>query len=277
MRDPSGQCCCQPLLDEFKCSKFSLHHDEPADFCRSQWQRGERCFIWLIYRWLLAAFFAGGVIGSLVQDYNDGRWFIYLTDWGFTLCFYACAYGAVLATIYFIRPSYFEPGSWALKIYWCSHYTTTVLAMMITLVYWSALYSSMAGEPIGLYNLWSHALNSVCMIFDCFIVAFPTRLMHFVYPLAVVLIYGLFSLIYFCAGGVDILGNRFIYFILDWERPGLAIGSVCGCIVLALIFCVLIFWIYRLRLWMHERCGKKEKTEIIETRAAIPTVTAQTV
>lgn len=62
----------------------------------------------------------------------------------------------------------------------------------------------MAGGPIGLYNLWAHAFNSVCMLFDCFIVAFPTRLMHFVYPLAVGLIYGLFSLIYFWAGGVDL-------------------------------------------------------------------------
>lgn len=107
MRDKSQECCCQPLLDEFQRSKLYLHHDEPADFCRSQWQRGERSWIWLIYRWSLAAFFAGGFLGSVIETFNDGKWFIYLTDWGFTLCFYTCTFGAVIATIYFIRPNYF--------------------------------------------------------------------------------------------------------------------------------------------------------------------------
>ncbi|KAH8377953.1 hypothetical protein KR093_008100 [Drosophila rubida] len=289
MRDTSSQCCCQPMLDEFQRSKFSLHHDEPGEFCRSQWQRGDRSIIWLIYRWIFAAFFAGGVLGSLIQHFNEGTWFIYLTDWGFVLCFYACTYGAVVATIYFIRPSYFgkqfvylkmqravnkysphiaESGSWALKIYWASHFTTTVLALMITLVFWAALYPSMSDGPVGLYNLWAHAFNSICMVIDCFMVAFPTQLMHFIYPLVVGLIYGLFSLIYFWAGGTDYAGNRFIYFILDWEDPGLAIGSVCGCIVLALLFCVMVFWIYRFRLWIYQRCVKPPATEIMQTRAA---------
>ncbi|XP_062130307.1 LOW QUALITY PROTEIN: protein rolling stone-like [Drosophila sulfurigaster albostrigata] len=267
MRDPSSQCCCQPMLDEFQKTKFTLHHDEPGDFCRSQWQRGDRSIIWLLYRWLFAAFFAGGVLASCIQHFNEGTWFIYLTDWGFVLCFYACTYGAVVATIYFIRPSYFEPGSSALKIYWASHFTTTVLALMITLVFWTALYPSMAGGPIGLYNLWAHAFNSVCMLIDCFVIAFPTRLMHFIYPLVIGLTYGIFSLIYYFAGGTDYGGNHFIYFILDWERPGLAIGSVCGCIVLALIFCVMVFWIYRFRIWIYERCVQPP-TEVMQNREA---------
>jgi len=54
-----------------------------------------------------------------------------------------------------------------------------------------------------LYNIWAHAFNSICMVFDVFMVAFPTRIMHFVYPYTVGLTYGLFSLIYFWAGGAD--------------------------------------------------------------------------
>ncbi|ALC39023.1 CG9555 [Drosophila busckii] len=277
MRDQSSECCCQPMLDEFQLTKFSLQHDEPADFCRSQWQRGKRCVAWLIYRWILTAFFAGGVIGSLVDSFTGGHWFIYLTDWGFTLCLYACLYGAVITTIYFVNPNYFANGSWALKIYWLSHFTTTVLALMITLVFWTALYPSMSDGPVGLYNLWAHAFNSICMLYDCFMVAFPTRLMHFIYPLLVGLIYGFFSLFYFLAGGTDFFGNRYIYFILDWQQPGLAIASVCGCIVIALLFCVLVFWIYRFRSWLHERCVKPKAIEILETRSAENTESRETV
>ncbi|KAH8402923.1 hypothetical protein KR222_000381, partial [Zaprionus bogoriensis] len=51
---------------------------------------------------------------------------------------------------------------------------------------------------------WAHAINSMCMVFDCLVVAFPTHLMHFIYPLIVGLTYGVFSLIYFLAGGTDL-------------------------------------------------------------------------
>lgn len=67
-----------------------------------------------------------------------------------------------------------EPGSWVLKIFWGSHYTTTVLAMMITLVFWVALYPSeylhqlLYETPLTLIKLkfshvrWSHwALQSL--------------------------------------------------------------------------------------------------------------------
>lgn len=266
MRDKSQGSCCQPLTEEFQRSKFSLHHDDPGDFCRSQWQKGDRNFIWLLYRWILAWSFAVGVIGSLVQTYNEGRWFIYLTDWGFSLCFYCCTYGAVIATIYFIKPSYFAPGSLTLKIYWISHYTTVVLALLITLVFWAALYPSMPEIGGDLYNVWAHAVNSILMIFDCFMVAFPTRIMHFVYPFVAGIIYGIFSVIYFFAGGVDPWGNRFIYFILDWEKPGMAIITVCVCVVLVCFFCLLVFGFYRLRIAMYDCCCKKEE-EIPATSA----------
>jgi len=52
-------------------------------------------------------------------------------------------------TIYFISDQsiFFHlkilaPGSWALKIYWISHFTTVVLGLMITLVFWAALFPS---------------------------------------------------------------------------------------------------------------------------------------
>ncbi|XP_062130347.1 protein rolling stone-like [Drosophila sulfurigaster albostrigata] len=266
MRDQSKECCCQPMLDEFQKSKFSLYHEEPADFCRSQWQRGQRSYIWLIYRWCLAAFFAGGWLGSVIETFNHGKWFIYLTDWGFTLVTYACIFGAVITTIYFNNPNYFKPGSCCLKIYWASHFTATVLALVITFVYWTTIHPNIEDE-VDLYNIWEHALNSVFMFIDFFLVAFPTHIMHFVFPICVGLIYALFSLIYYFAGGLDIFGEHYIYFILDWERPGLAIGSLCIVYVLLLIFCVVVFWMYRLRLWIFRRHMKPQTREIIQRPA----------
>lgn len=151
-----------PLKEEFQRSKFSLDFKDPGIFCRSQWQRGDRSIIWIVYRWFLAAFFGTGVIWSMIKIFNGGRWFIYLTDWGFSLDFFTCTYGAVVATIYYTKPSIFgknenhellivicwkwfyfsAPNSRALKVYWISHYTTCVLSMLISLVFWAALASS---------------------------------------------------------------------------------------------------------------------------------------
>ncbi|XP_017033958.1 protein rolling stone [Drosophila kikkawai] len=256
MADKSQESCCQPLKEEFQRSKFSLYHEDPGVFCRSQWQKGDRNLIWVLYRWFLAAFFAAGVIGSMMQDFNGGRWFIFLTDWGFTLCLFTCTFGAVIATIYYMNPAYFEPGSRSLKIYWISHYTTSVLSMLITLVFWAALSSTQPEIAGELYNLWCHAFNSICMVFDCFIVAYPARLLHGIYPLSVVLIFLVHSLIYYWAGGTDMDGNRFIYYALDWARPGLAIGIVCASLALICCFSLLAFGIYRLRISMYKCCGK---------------------
>ncbi|XP_017095720.2 protein rolling stone [Drosophila bipectinata] len=261
MGDKTQESCCLPLKEEFQRSKFSLDFEDPGIFCRSQWQKGDRNIIWILYRWFLAAFFGTGVIWSMFKIFNGGRWFIYLTDWGFSLDFFTCTYGAVVATIYYIKPSYFAPGSRALKVYWISHYTTSVLSMLISLVFWAALASTMPEEATDLYNLWSHAFNSICMIFDCFMVAFPARIMFFIYPFSVVIIFLIHSLIYYFAGGTDIDGNRFIYFALDWARPGLAIGFVCASLALVCCFAFVAFGIYRVRISMVKCCTKNQVEE----------------
>ncbi|EDV58324.1 protein rolling stone [Drosophila erecta] len=271
MSDPSTESCCLNLKAEFQTSKFSLYHEDPGVFCRSQWQKAERNLIWVLYRWALAAFFAAGVTGSMVQDFN-GFQFIYLTDWGFTLCLFTCTYGAVIATIYYFNQSYFAPGHRALQMYWISHME---LSMLITTVFWAALSSTMPEVAGELYNLWCHAFNSICMVFDCFVVAYPNRLMHFVYPLCVVLIFMVHSLIYYWAGGTDIDGNRFIYFALDWARPGLAIGFVCASLALICCFSLVAFGIYRLRISMYNCCSKKK--EEVPTSKATPKESSPTV
>ncbi|XP_033248877.1 protein rolling stone-like isoform X1 [Drosophila miranda] len=299
MRDESEDSCCLPFKEEFQRSKFSLHHDDPGVFCRSQWQHGDRSILWVLYRWLLVAFYATGVIMSFIKVFNEGTWFIYLTHWGFSLCLYVCIYGAVVATIYFIRPSYFGENLNPLKISLmkttrdstCSSWQRgaedllafpfhncdavdvdnayllgSALSMSVDLLKRlqnsvSSLYHPVAMPEVGadLNNLWEHAFNSIFMVLDCFILAFPAHIMHFIYPFAVIITFGIFSLIYHWCDGHDFDGNPFIYPILDWARPGLAIGTICGCIVLVSFFCICVFGFYRLRLCIYNRCSRKQK------------------
>ena len=54
-----------------------FEHDSPKDFVISQWQRQERCVVYLLYRWLLAAFYVLSVIISIVTAFSRGDFKVY--------------------------------------------------------------------------------------------------------------------------------------------------------------------------------------------------------
>ena len=61
------------------------------------------------------------------------------------------------------------------------------------------------------------------------IVARPVRLLHFLHPLVCGLCYLLFSVGYWAVGGTDPAGHHWIYPMVDWDRPGLALATTAGC------------------------------------------------
>jgi hypothetical protein len=62
---------------------------------------------------------------------------------------------------------------------------------------------------------------------------------HLIYTLGIGLLYLIFTVIYYFAGGTDALGNDFIYSILNWNNPGSTSAVVGGVVVLAiLLHCV---------------------------------------
>ncbi|XP_054745127.1 protein rolling stone-like isoform X2 [Anastrepha obliqua] len=257
MHENKGICqrFCHSLAKEFQCEKILLSH-EPSDvFCKSQWQSQSKSLLWLIYRWIFAALFSAGVLSNVIQTFRNGIWFIYLTDWGFILCMYTSIFGAVLVTIYYCRSGKNEVAVslWALKLYWASYWTTLVLATVITTVYWIFIFPNDHLSAWGIHNLWAHGFNSIMMIFDHMLVAFPSHILHYVYPFGLGLIYLIFSVIYYYAGGVDPFGNRFIYEILDWSKPGTATLTFIGALVLTFVFSCIHFGLYKLRTFIYRQ------------------------
>ena len=66
---------------------------------------------------------------------------------------------------------------------------------------------------------------------DLFVAARPYRLLHVYQPIALLLMYAVFSAIYWAAGGVDSEGNRYIYNILDWDKPNSSVIFLTGGLV----------------------------------------------
>jgi hypothetical protein len=129
-----------------KFASLRLHHDDPEVFYKSQWQSNRKSLIFLIYKWILAAFFIGIVCYSWTKNIINetfAYWFIYMTSWGILLCAVTATFSAILTTLHHIDPVEKNPKSTGYKVYWFLSYVSTVLAFLITIVYWSLLFDGM--------------------------------------------------------------------------------------------------------------------------------------
>uniref|UniRef100_A0A6P4EU15 Protein rolling stone n=1 Tax=Drosophila rhopaloa TaxID=1041015 RepID=A0A6P4EU15_DRORH len=249
------------LREEFRFRRFGLEHDSPQDFLRSQWQSKPKSFYFLTYRWLLGAFFGTGVIRYTTQYYHHGYCFIYLTNLGFILGGLTSLTGAILVSVYHCKPETWVPPSFWIKTYWACYWTNLSLACMIALTYWTTIYPddrvlTNPARVSTLYNIWTHLLPPILFTADHFVVAQPARLMHFVYPLAFLFSYGVFTLIFYLLGGRNINGKHYIYPFLNYKKPRLICGTVAGLSLLMVSLCTLQYALYRLRIFIAR---KREK------------------
>lgn len=244
---------------ELQISNCGLHHHPPEEFVKSQWQTRTKSNVFLIYRWIVGLFFVVVTIFSMQKNItlrDWGIWFIYLTHWGVLLCLSTTILGAIIVTTWHFHPEFSENLKEAsgmpilFKIYWMLHNSTLVLSIVISLIYWSVLYQ---GEPIDATNAMTHITNSVLMFIDLLIVAYPIRLMHVIQPIAFGMSYLVFSVIYHFLGGTNMEDKPYIYAVIDWSKPELALSTSAGNLVLAITIHSVLFLIFTLRTFLYEK------------------------
>lgn len=87
------------------------------------------------------------------------------------------------------------------KLLWFLYVISATAGVWITAGYWTVL---VGDDPIDANNITKHALNSVFMVFDTCLSAIPIRLFHSIYPFLYLVIYIVFSIIYWLLGGTNI-------------------------------------------------------------------------
>lgn len=106
-------------------------------------------------------------------------------------------------------------------------------------------------------DLLVHGGNSVAMMLELLMAGHPMFIFHFVYSINVGLIYLIFTIIYYFAGGLDPLGRHYIYNVIDWSRPGRAASVSLGVLILAIFLHIIMCLIQKLRHRLHKKCFKK--------------------
>jgi hypothetical protein len=124
--------------------KFTFHHENPEVFVMSQWQARPKSILFLIYRWLFAFLFIGILIYSLLSSTSLIHWPIYLTNIGLVVCAIFSIYAAIFITFYHFNWIELDASqSKSYKIFWLLSNIATILAFMITIVYWVALFDGL--------------------------------------------------------------------------------------------------------------------------------------
>ncbi|XP_046369557.2 uncharacterized protein LOC124144271 [Haliotis rufescens] len=137
---------------------------------------------------------------------------------------------------------------WYSKISWLLSNIVSTFAIIVTAIFFGVLYTSTAA--ISLEDMNVHALNTVFIVVDNVVSARPMRLLHVIYPVVYGLCYVVFSAIYWAYDHRNVIYP----IVLDWNNVGLTLGVTSGITVLTCVLHVVQFALYRLRLFVYEKC-----------------------
>jgi hypothetical protein len=159
---------------------------------------------YLIYRWIIAAFFLFSLGVSIEFNIRQGyfrAFFIYMTHLNLCGTVVMTMLIAILVTLHhFSMLKHTKTMTNSLKLYWLLWNQSIVFAFLVDAAFWILLYK---GENLVLDDILIHVTNFLVLVLDLFIVKHPPRFSNFVYIIVVEVVYMVFTLFYQLAGGLD--------------------------------------------------------------------------
>ncbi|KAJ2948094.1 hypothetical protein O0L34_g9891 [Tuta absoluta] len=261
------------LRKQLQTSQFLLEHHSYSDFYLSCWQTSRcplplLCFRAVIFLGCLAILLASFILTAKSESVAIGYWFIFMTHWGLVVNTAASGFGVLVSLrAYIEKPAEsYQSLPWFAKAFWASYNIAMVIAFLVSIYYFAVLVP-MYTEDLQLavnkvLDLFIHAINSVLMFFLLLSSRLPARLLHFVYPLGFGIIYLLFSVIYYFAGGTDPFGNKYIYPTLDWGKAAKSGVMLVPTALFLVILHGLVVLIAASRNWLARRIGGRKSSSL---------------
>ena len=140
---------------------------------------------------------------------------------------------------------------------WLLHSICANASLMITVGYWALLYR---GQELDIANVSKHFLNAVFMLLDTSLSFVPVRVFHSVYVIGYVIVYFIFTFMYWVAKGTDEFGHKYIYLPLDYNKiPATALIVISFFfIIVQPVIQAILFGIYRVRSLLYcQLCSKR--------------------
>lgn len=177
------------------------------------------------------------LFGSMDNDMGE-KWLIFLTNWSMVFL------GTYLWTA-FAASLYTDHSPRLLQTVWVLRNCTAVAALVVSLLFWCVLFPAI--KKTSWTDVHCHAVNSFLVLLDLTLTHVPYYFKHGWMPFLYLVLYLLFSVVYWAEGGTDPEGDPYIYEPLDYDHPGAATG-----LVLAVVFLVVPF--VHVSLYAYTRC-----------------------
>ncbi|XP_077996017.1 protein rolling stone-like [Glandiceps talaboti] len=135
---------------------------------------------------------------------------------------------------------------------------SSLLAPVVTILYWGALHAP--GTGVSYLDFQIHAMNSIAIALEFALAATPIRYLHVVYAGIFGVFYVIISVIFWATGGTNFYdGGNYVYPILDYgEKPWIAVATITVSIVIGMVFQLLYWGIYKLKIKISRRNRGRE-------------------
>lgn len=237
--------------------------------CRAKHERKDSQFIsitpwkWLAWRWFVCLYLVGVFLYSIIDAYDKGRWFYYLTNWQTTV--FALYGTSALVTCLLLRRDHWEELNttfsqsnailnsraeyripFHVRITWFLHGLAMSCGVEVMLMFWTMVPATPQRSDTSwvVLSLIDHMSTTTVVIVDFYFCAFPWLLLQFVWSAMFVSVYSFWTVLHYNMG----LGNKFdegnyIYPPVDWSKPGQTFALIIFGIVFALPLVNLAIWV----------------------------------
>lgn len=110
------------------------------------------------------------------------------------------------------------------------------------------------------------------MLLELCVTKHPVYIFHFLQIFGAGIIYLLFTVFYFLAGGLDPSGRPYIYHVIDWNYPGAALLNTAGIMVLGVFLHIFAFIVQKLRYRLYKKFFQKDTLVINVINVSKPPV-----
>lgn len=246
--------------------------------------------IYIIYRWIIAIYFLSWFIASMLvsNELHGSKLIIFMTHWSSILLNVYLLSAATVTLSYFIFKHFYKKTPprdlklsdikdqpflekpccynlhsnesvsipWYIQYIWILYVVASEMSVEVSVGYWFTYEGEVRSWPV---NLHEHLFNVIPGLIDLFVMGLPIRFYHFIYLMIVNLIYGLFTAIYYGAGGTRSDGRPYIYSPFNYEgRPVFASFSFLMLVFVLPPVLHSIYWgLYCLRTFILSRILKR--------------------
>ncbi|KAM7535040.1 hypothetical protein Aperf_G00000089130 [Anoplocephala perfoliata] len=236
--------CCKLLgrsiKKEFSWKNIGLELPDPYQLSLPQWKWMDGGF-YISFRFVVATLLITWLACEIPFELRHlGEkpvfpWITYATEWAFIIYTFTTI-GFAIFCIYYTLNKDRSNDLVGNKVLWFFFNLSCNTILTTSGVYWIGFWDRDYAYFFKLSSKLKHSVPAILVIVDMFISNMPIRLMHSVYPTILGIFYSLFTFVYWLSGSSGYVGNGIIYPVLNWNKPGYAVGAC----VLVLLFCLII-------------------------------------